>query len=227
MSTGLPDDDGAGIAAPESRSAGADLPGRGLRVGVLALQGGVLEHLRMLEDLGADAVPIRTPAALESGLDAIVLPGGESSTIDRLLRLLDMRDRLAELLADGLPVLGTCAGLILLARTVEDPAPGQTSLGVLPITVRRNAFGGQLVSSTEVLDTALGPVEAAFIRAPEVTGIDSGVQVLARRGAAPDDDGPIVAVAAASALGLSFHPELTGDETFHRELLARAAAGRR
>ena len=189
------------------------------RIGVLALQGGVAEHVRMLEGLGAQAVPIRSSAALEQPLDGIVLPGGESSTMDRLLRRFGMRDRLAQLLQDGLPVLGTCAGLILLADEIVDPAPGQTSLASLGIRVRRNAFGRQVDSTAETLQTSLGPVAGAFIRAPEVLEVGEGIQVLARRGTSPDGDGPIVAVGTDTALGLSFHPELTGDDTFHRELL--------
>mgnify|MGYP001085226760 CR=1 FL=1 len=193
------------------------------RIGVLALQGGVAEHVRMIEGLDAAAVPVRSTAALEQPLDAIVLPGGESSTMDRLLRRLGMRGRLARLLGDGLPVLGTCAGLIMLAREVVDPAPEQTGLSVLDIRVRRNAFGRQVDSTAETVQTALGPVAGAFIRAPEVLEAGEGVEVLARRGTAPDGDGPVVAVGTPTALGLSFHPELTGDDAFHRELLRRLA----
>jgi 5'-phosphate synthase pdxT subunit len=207
------------------RSGGDDA--RTARIGVLALQGGVAEHMRMLESLGADAVTVRSPAALEQPLNGIVLPGGESSTMDRLLRRFGMRDRLAQLLQGGLPVLGTCAGLILLADEIVDPAPGQTSLASLGIRVRRNAFGRQVDSTAETLQTSLGPVAGAFIRAPEVLEVGEGIQVLARRGTAPDGDGPIVAVGTDTALGLSFHPELTGDDTFHRELLRRIGDLRR
>ena len=204
-----------------SEAAARDDDGRVPRIGVLALQGGVAEHVRMLEGICAQAIPVRTPAALEQELDGLVLPGGESSTMDRLLRRFGMKDRLGQLLDDGLPVLGTCAGLILLARDVVDPAPEQTSLAVLDIRVRRNAFGRQIDSIAETVQTSLGPVEGAFIRAPEVLDAGEGIQVLARRGTAPDGDGPIVAVGTDTALGLSFHPELTGDDTFHRELLRR------
>lgn len=196
------------------------------RIGVLALQGGVAEHVRLLESLGAQAMAVRSPAGLEQDLDGLVLPGGESSTVDRLLRRFGMRDRLGQLLQGGLPVLGTCAGLILLADRLLDPAPGQGCLGILDITVRRNAFGRQLASSTETAASELGPVTGAFIRAPEVTETGPGVRVLARRGCGPDGDGPIVAVGDGSAVGLSFHPELTGDTTFHRDLLHRVQARR-
>lgn len=189
------------------------------RVGVLALQGGVREHAELLAGLGAEPVLVRRAAQLD-GLDALVLPGGESSTIDRLTRVLGLRDPLRAAIGGGLPTLGTCAGLILLADRVLDPAPGQETLGGLAVTVRRNAFGRQVDSSEETVQTLLGPVRAAFIRAPEVTDVGAGVEVLARRGADPGDVGaPIVAVRSGHLLGLSFHPELTGDPTVHRELL--------
>lgn len=197
------------------------------RIGVLALQGGVAEHIRLLEALGAQALAVRSPAGLEQELDGLILPGGESSTVDRLLRRFEMRERLQQLLQDGLPVLGTCAGLILLADRVLDPAPDQSGLGILDITVRRNAFGRQLASSTQTMTSELGAVTGAFIRAPEVIGTGPGVRVLARRGGAPDGDGPIVAVRAGAAVGLSFHPELTGETAFHRDLLHRALQRRR
>lgn len=204
-------------------------PGRGAgrrpRIGVLGLQGGVAEHVRMFESLGADTVTVRTARALtEQPFDGLVLPGGESSTVDRLLSRFGMREPLLRLLQAGTPVLGTCAGLILLADQVEDPAPGQESLGVIPMTVRRNAFGRQVDSATETLDTTLGAVQAAFIRAPEVISVGPGVEVLARRGSAPNGEGAVVAVAAGNAVALSFHPELTGDVTLHEEFLRRIAS---
>lgn len=189
-------------------------------VGILALQGGVAEHAVMLESLGARVVALRTKGALAaSSLDGLVLPGGESSTVDRLLRRFEMREPLIEMLGQGLPVLGTCAGMILLAERIVDPAPEQQSLGVIPMAVRRNAFGRQLDSSTEDLESVFGQVRAAFIRAPQVMAIQDEVKVLARRGTAPDGDGPLVAAGTDHAIALSFHPELTGDPTFHREFL--------
>lgn len=197
-------------------------------VGVLALQGGVAEHLRMLESLGARAVRVRSVPELVSAagdpvVDALVLPGGESSTVDRLTRTFGLADPLRAVLADGLPVLGTCAGLIMLAARLEDPAPGQQTLGVLDITVARNAFGSQVDSAEAALRWGVRPasagtgeagvVRAAFIRAPAVTRVGPGVEVLARyRGRA-------VAVRQGNVFGISFHPELTGDTTVHRELL--------
>lgn len=186
-----------------------------LRVGVLALQGGVREHLEVLRSLGAAAVPARRAADLV-GLDALVLPGGESTTIDRLLGIVGLREPVRRAILAGTPTLGTCAGLILLAREIVDPAVGQGTLDVLDITVERNAFGPQVDSAEERLETALGPVTAAFIRAPRVTRVGDGVEVLARRG------GEVVAVGAGDVIALAFHPELTGDPTFHRALLRSA-----
>lgn len=187
------------------------------RVGVLALQGGVREHVRVLERLDARTTLLRTPADLTGpdGLrvDALILPGGESSTIDRLLRLFGLQEPLADAIRAGLPTLGTCAGLILLARRVLDPAPGQHTLGVLDVAVRRNAFGPQVDSAEVDLDTTLGPARVAFIRAPLVAEHGPGVEVLTRRG------GHVVAVRQRHVTGLSFHPELTGETVFHRRLL--------
>jgi 5'-phosphate synthase pdxT subunit len=157
---------------------------------VLALQGGVAEHAAMLRELGAEPVLVRTPEQL-AGLDALVLPGGESSTVDRLLRLFGLREPLREAVLGGLPTLGTCAGLILLSGGIEDPAPGQQT-----------------------------PVRAAFIRAPVVTRVGDGVEVLARH------RGEVVAVARDHVLGISFHPELTGETAVHEHLLALVAARR-
>jgi len=190
-------------------------------VGVLALQGGVAEHERLLESLGARTRRVRRPADLE-GLDALVLPGGESSTIDRLARVFGLAEPLGDAVRAGLPTLGTCAGLVLLAREVVDPAPGQGSLGVLDVRVRRNAFGPQVDSAEARLETTLGPVRVAFIRAPVVESVGPGVEVVAR-----DAARNIVAVRQGRVLGVSFHPELTGDPTFHRALLRLIGPSRR
>lgn len=188
------------------------------RVGVLALQGGVREHVALLESLGAATVALRTPADLEGPdglrIDAVVLPGGESSTIDRLLRVFGLFGPLRRAIRAGLPTLGTCAGLVLLARVVEDPAPGQQSLDCLDVTVRRNAFGPQLDSAEVRLGTSLGPAEVAFIRAPLVSEVGQGVEVIARRETA------VVGVRQGAVTGIAFHPELTGEPLFHTALLA-------
>ena len=190
-------------------------------VGILALQGGVREHTVLLEGLGARVSLIRSPGDLVGPdgvrVDALVLPGGESSTIDKLLRIFDLFDPLRTAIAGGLPTLGTCAGLVLLAREIADPAPGQQSLGILDVTVRRNALGPQVDSAELSLDTSLGPVRVAFIRAPIVTRLGAGVEVVARR------DEHIVAVTQGPVMGVAFHPELSGEAAFHRHLLAQAS----
>jgi len=187
------------------------------RVGVVALQGGVREHIDLLTSLDAVGVPLRRPADLvgPDGLrvDAVVLPGGESSTIDRLLRMFGLGESLSEAIAAGLPTLGTCAGLIQLATRIEDPAPGQGCFGVLDVSVRRNAFGRQIDSAEMRLDTAWGSAQVAFIRAPEVVSYGPGVTPVA----ALHDR--VVAVTQGSITGIAFHPELTGETLFHRRLL--------
>lgn len=186
-------------------------------IGVLALQGGVREHVDLLRTLGASTTEVRQPHDLIGPdgwrVDALVLPGGESSTIDRLLRMFGLFDPLREAIAAGMPTLGTCAGLVLLAEEVLDPAPGQRSLGLLDVSVRRNAFGSQVESAEVDLDTTSGPAHVAFIRAPRVERLGLGVEVVATYREA------VVAVRQGRILAVSFHPELTGDTLFHRELL--------
>lgn len=194
-------------------------------VGVFALQGDVREHVHVLEALGARTRPVRRPADL-AGLDGIVLPGGESSVMDRLARIMGLRDPLADAIRDGLPAYGTCAGMILLAAGIENPAPDQGSLGVLEVTVRRNAFGSQVDSfeaDLRVPAVSADPVHAVFIRAPAVVRVGEGVEVLASVPRRDDDaacaDLP-VAVRAGHVTATSFHPEVTGDWSFHRAFLA-------
>jgi 5'-phosphate synthase pdxT subunit len=187
------------------------------RVGVVALQGGVREHIELLASLDAVPVPLKQPTDLlgPDGLrvDAVVLPGGESSTIDRLLKMFGLGEPLSEAIAAGLPTLGTCAGLIQLAARIEDPAPGQGCFGVLDVSVRRNAFGRQIDSAETRLETAWGPAQVAFIRAPEVVTYGSSVTPVATL------HDRIVAVTQGSITGIAFHPELTGETLFHRRLL--------
>lgn len=189
-------------------------------IGVLALQGGVREHVRLLESLGARVRPVRALADLTgpdgARIDALVLPGGESSTIDKLLRHFDMFEPLQGMIGSGLATLGTCAGLVLLASEVFDPTPGQHSLGALDVTVARNAFGPQVDSAEVALPTSLGTVRVAFIRAPVVTRVGPGVEVLARH------QGQVVAVRQSTVTGIAFHPELAAAPAFHRQLLADA-----
>ena len=190
-------------------------------VGVLALQGDVLEHLRVLTDAGAHAVTVRREHEL-AAVDGLVLPGGESTTIAKLLAAFDMLDPLRKRLTDGLPAFGTCAGMILLADRLLDAADGQETVGGLDATVRRNAFGRQVESfegDLELAGISGGPVHAVFIRAPWVEEAGPSVEVLARVGAGPAA-GRIVAVRQGSLLATSFHPEVTGDGRVH-ELFVR------
>ncbi len=185
-------------------------------IGVLALQGDVREHLHVLESLGTRAVPVRRPSEL-SGLDGIVLPGGESTTIDKLSRAFDVREPLVAALREGLPAYGSCAGMILLADRVLDGRPDQQTFGGLDVTVRRNAFGRQVDSFEEDLEfqgVPGDPVRAVFIRAPWVEEAGEGVDVLARVATGPAA-GRIVAVRQGSLLATSFHPEVTGDRRVH------------
>ena len=189
---------------------------RQLRVGVLALQGDVREHAHVLTDLGAQVTTVRRPAELAE-VDGLVLPGGESSVIDKLSRAFGMREPIREAIAAGMPVYGTCAGLILLADRITDGIAGQQTFGGLDVTVRRNAFGSQLDSFEVELDVPVldaPPVHAVFIRAPLVEEAGDEVERLATL-----DDGRIVAVRQGSLLGTSFHPEVTGEFRFHRLFL--------
>jgi len=172
----------------------------------------------VLTGLGADAVPIRRPEELDS-IDGLVIPGGESSVIDKLSRMFGLAEPLKAAIAGGLPVYGTCAGLIMLADTVLDAINGQQSFGGFDIAVRRNAFGSQVDSFETDVDVAvLGdpPVHAVFIRAPVVESAGDGVTVLAAL-----DDGRMVAVEQGNLLGTSFHPEMTGDTRFHEYFLTK------
>jgi 5'-phosphate synthase pdxT subunit len=183
------------------------------RVGVLALQGDVAEHIGALQRLGASASEVRLPADLDA-VDALVLPGGESTTLSMLIDWAGLREPLEERLAAGMPALGTCAGMILLAREVLDGRPDQRSFGAIDIAVRRNAFGRQLDSfECELAVTGLDkPLHAVFIRAPAIERIGDGVEVLATV------EG-VVTVAA-------FHPELAGDDRLHQLLLEDLARTR-
>lgn len=182
------------------------------RVGVLALQGDVREHERMLVALGAEVVRVRRAEELAS-VSGLVIPGGESSVIDKLARAFGLQRPIRDAIADGMPVYGTCAGLILLADRIVDGIDGQESFGGLDVAVQRNAFGGQTESFETDLDApALGapPVHAVFIRAPVVRETGPDVEVLAHLA-----DGRAVAVRQGALLGTAFHPEVTGEPRFH------------
>ncbi|NES13414.1 MULTISPECIES: pyridoxal 5'-phosphate synthase glutaminase subunit PdxT [Micromonospora] len=196
------------------------------RIGVLALQGDVREHVAALAAAGADARPVRRPAELDA-VDGLVIPGGESTTISKLADIFEMREPIDKRIAAGMPVYGSCAGMIMLAAEVLDGRPDQRGFQGIGMTVRRNAFGRQ-VDSFEApvrLDGVDGgPFHAVFIRAPWVERVDDGVEVLGRVTDGPAAD-RIVAVRQGNLLATSFHPELTGDPRLHRYFvdLVRAA----
>jgi 5'-phosphate synthase pdxT subunit len=194
-------------------------PGPGPKVGVLALQGAVQRHAEVLAALGAHPVEVRTPDDLVA-VEAVVLPGGESTTISKLLESSGLFEPLAERLAAGMPALGTCAGMILLAAEILDGRPDQRCFGAIDIAVRRNAFGRQVDSfeaSLAVAGLPGGPYPATFIRAPVVERVGEGVEVLATEpgGATPRPvlcrQGPVLVAA--------FHPELSGDLRLHERFL--------
>lgn len=193
--------------------------GSALRIGVLALQGDFAEHIAVLDAIGVEAVEVRRPDQL-SDLDALIIPGGESTTITRLLDIYGLREPIRRLGEDGLPIWGTCAGAIVLAR--EAPDLDRPNIGLMDIDVQRNAFGRQ-VDSFEV-DLPVGifgepPFHAVFIRAPLIERAGRDVNVLARL-----DNGTIVAAMQGPLLATSFHPELTDDSRFHRLLVDLAEA---
>lgn len=202
-------------------------------IGVLALQGDVREHLAALRASGARAMPVRRVAEL-SEVDGLVIPGGESTTMSRLLDIFELLEPLRERIAAGLPVYGSCAGMILLATKVLDGREDQHQLGGLDMIVRRNAFGRQVDSFEEDLEfggVPGGPVHAVFIRAPWVESASSEVEVLARVSDDPDVPsgeavaGRIVAVRQGPVLATAFHPELTGDTRVHRLFVEMVTEG--
>lgn len=189
-----------------------------MTVGVLALQGDFREHASVLRSLGSEVTLVRRPEELAS-VNGLVIPGGESSVMDKLTRMFALAEPLRAAVAAGLPVYGTCAGLIMLADTVLDGIRGQQSIGGLDISVRRNAFGSQTASFETDLDIpVLGetPVHAVFIRAPVVESVGPRATSLAALA-----DGRCVAVEQGNLLGTSFHPEITGEYRFHEYFLGK------
>ncbi|GAA2211896.1 pyridoxal 5'-phosphate synthase glutaminase subunit PdxT [Nonomuraea monospora] len=180
-------------------------------IGVLALQGDVREHLRMLQEAGATATAVRRPAELDA-VDALVIPGGESTTMWKLAETFDMLQPLRLRVKEGMPAYGSCAGMIMLADRIEDGIAGQQTIGGIDMVVRRNAFGRQVHSFEADLDFGGEQVHAIFIRAPWVESVGADVEVLGR--CEPGDR--IVAVRQGPLLATSFHPELTGDVRVHR-----------
>jgi 5'-phosphate synthase pdxT subunit len=190
-----------------------------VKIGVLSLQGGFRPHAEALASLGADVVEVRLPRDL-AAVDGLVIPGGESTTLSRLLRTSELLEPLEARLAGGLPVLGTCAGLILLAAEVLDGRPDQVSLGAVDVTVRRNAHGRQRESFEAPLEIdgfPGGPFPGVFIRAPALERLGTGVHVLARLGRDP------VAVRQGRVTVCAFHPELSGDLRFHQKFLSEVS----
>lgn len=190
-------------------------------IGVLALQGDVREHLAALTAAGADTTTVRRPREL-AGVDGLVLPGGESTTMSRLLATFDLLEPLRARVAGGLPVYGSCAGMILLAEKIIGGRPDQHQVGGIDMVVRRNAFGRQVDSFEADVDFAGvdgGPVHAVFIRAPWVESLSAEAEVLAEVPDTPgagEAGGRIVAVRQGRVLATAFHPELTGDHRVHR-----------
>ena len=187
-----------------------------LRIGVLALQGDFEVHVKMLTELGVEAKAVRLPMQLDD-LDGIIIPGGESTTIGKLMVLYGLQGPLQQKIREGFPVWGTCAGLILLARETDNALAGQPLLATLDIRVRRNAFGSQRESfETDLSVPVLGeaPFHAFFIRGPVIESVGPEVEVLATL-----DDGTIVAVRQGPVLGTAFHPEVSGDPRFHNYFL--------
>lgn len=186
-----------------------------MKIGVLAAQGAFAEHISMLKQLGVDAVPVRLPEEL-TGLDGLIIPGGESTSISKLMAAYDMTEKIKEMAQDGLAIFGTCAGMILLAKEISD-ANGVVPLGLMDVKVRRNAFGRQTDSfEAELSVPALGkqPFHGVFIRAPFIEQVKNGGEVLARL-----NDGTIVATRQKKLLAVAFHPELTTDLRFHQYFL--------
>jgi 5'-phosphate synthase pdxT subunit len=179
-----------------------------MRVGVLALQGDFREHLKSTSDLGHEAIAVRRLSELET-IDALILPGGESTTMALLAKSYGLLDPIRSRVKNGMPVYGSCAGMILLADRIVDGAKGQETIGGIDMTVRRNAFGRQVDSFESEISFAGHSLNAVFIRAPWVEEVGSGVEVLSTAAGHP------VAVRQGSLLATSFHPELTSDLAVH------------
>jgi 5'-phosphate synthase pdxT subunit len=182
-------------------------------IGVLALQGDVREHVRALEEAGADARAVRRLSEVES-VDGLVIPGGESTTLWKLATAFDLLDPVRKLITDGMPAFGSCAGLIMLADRLRDGVEGQQTFGGIDMTARRNAFGRQVDSSEREVVIDGAPFHAVFIRAPWVESAGTEVTVLG------EDNGRIIAVRQGQLLATAFHPELTPDRRIHELFVA-------
>ena len=189
-----------------------------MRIGVLALQGDVREHIGTLAKLGCDTVEVRTSADLND-LSGLILPGGESTTISKLIDIFSLREPIRDFIKSGKATFGTCAGMITLANKVLDSASGQQSLAVMDVSVRRNAFGSQLDSFEQVIDFDGTKINVAFIRAPIVEEVGEEVKVLSTL-----NDGSVVAARQQNMLATSFHPEITGETFVHEYFLKMASS---
>jgi pyridoxal 5'-phosphate synthase pdxT subunit len=203
-----------------------------MKIGVLALQGAFIEHEKILEHIGVEAVEVRLPQHLV-GLDGLIIPGGESTTIGKVAWQWELMEPLRAFARTGRPLWGTCAGMIFIAKDVVDGKPDQPLLKLMDVTVRRNAFGRQVDSFEADLDVPAlgkGPFHAIFIRAPFIERVEEGVEVLAKLDPAlrrppsesrgeVEGDGTVVAVRQENLLATAFHPELTEDDRFHRYFL--------
>ena len=188
-----------------------------MNVGVLALQGDFREHLAALAECGVSAHPVKTFEEL-SAIDALIIPGGESTTISKLAKSFELFDLIRKRIADGLPTYGSCAGMIMVSKTIKDPASNQESFGGIDVEIERNAFGRQVHSFEEDIDFKgiSGPkFRAVFIRAPWVAKLGKGVEVLS------EIDGHAVAIQQGKVLATAFHPELTSDNRIHRYFIEK------
>lgn len=189
-----------------------------MRIGVLALQGDVREHIGTLTRLGCDTIEVRKTGDLND-LSGLILPGGESTTISKLMDIFSLREPILGFIKSGKATFGTCAGMISLANEILDSASGQHSLEVMDISVRRNAFGSQLDSFEQVIDFAGTKMNVAFIRAPIVERVGDQVKVLSTL-----SDGSVVAAKQQNMLATSFHPEITGETFVHEYFLKMASS---
>ena len=189
-----------------------------MRIGVLALQGDVREHIETLAKLACETVEVRKSEDLND-ISGLILPGGESTTISKLIDIFSLREPILEFIKSGKATLGTCAGMITLAKDVLDSASGQQSLGLMDISVRRNAFGSQLDSFEQVIDFDGTNLNVAFIRAPIVERVGEAVKVLSKL-----SDGRVVSVRQQNMLATSFHPEITGETFVHEYFLKMASS---
>jgi 5'-phosphate synthase pdxT subunit len=183
-----------------------------LPVGVLSLQGDFREHLTAFSRLGISAIPVKRVSELDS-VSGLVIPGGESTTIGKLAKIFDLFDPIVNRITGGMPVFGTCAGLIMISNQIEDGIPGQPTFGGLDVVVQRNAFGNQLDSfEVDLPFTGIkGGIHAAFIRAPLITSVGSKATIVAKL-----QDDRVVGVVQDKKLGISFHPEVTGEDRVHK-----------